>query len=142
MGEAKRRQAKRPTMRDVFEQAEGVLKGEILRKGRIRFDSAEFRNIADWTRMLISKPAELPLCLLCDTEFEVLKRFPEAFFRLVPHTEARERATSISGICAQCARKSDDELLNLSLDQVRKTYFPDATDIRILENVHEKPGNA
>jgi hypothetical protein len=70
-----------------------------------------------------------PLCLSCDVTFS-LRSLPTDWAILLPFRDVPTTpAAMLSGICARCSGKSDRELMNAALHDLRATF----SDIRRIE---------
>lgn len=136
MGEAKRRRARME--RNRGELREGLLRLHEETNGNLCFDVMilrparaieaflggadpeglhDFAVVAQFFGLL--KSGNRPLCLACEHEFRLDGDPPLAFVQCMP-IQAKPSGGMVVGICAKCARMSDEKLLEIAAGWVRQ----------------------
>jgi hypothetical protein len=87
-------------------------------------------SLRDWISHAL---AYRPQCLACDVTFSP-GQLPLDWV-LLTLDPAREAAL-LSGICDQCSRKTDRELQDVVLNELRCGLMPNATRLNVVENGH------
>ena len=121
-GAAAKRTARQRWERDVTQfHAEngGVLTIELLRPESIwRDPDRVVQLLLNWHRQAVASPAGM-LCLTCDTDLQP-PAIPSALLVATGASEVPAQKGLVSGICSQCAGRSNAELMPAALAQLRK----------------------
>jgi hypothetical protein len=129
-------------LRSIWPENIGLVRCIILRRSeRRRWLAAlaahdgtviEFTSmIGDW---ILRVPERRPVCLSCDVVFSSISLPTVLVVALGLQSGHTTLPAMISGVCAQCGRKSDRELLDAALDDLRAT-FPNIGRIELVSEV-------
>jgi hypothetical protein len=129
-------------LRSIWPENSGLVRCIILRRSeRRRWLAAlaahdgmaiEFTSmIGDW---ILRVPERRPVCLSCEVVFSSISLPTVLVVALGLQSGHTTLPAMISGVCAQCGRKSDRELLDAALDDLRAT-FPNIRTIELVSEV-------
>lgn len=122
MGEAKRRAGKKKEViwTCVIVRREHI--PELVANGMQdnRSSLAILTGLTDWLKQQETRPpAKSPLCIACDHEFLANGKSPAAF-QVFYSEDPSVKHTMVTGICARCATKPENELLMCRAEELLK----------------------